>query len=233
MTTVRELISQVSFWPELRLRWFHTFVHWMAHLSDLPHLDLEVSLHHKLLDLCTLVVPCHWAWDSAEQTLLQYADIAFHSTAWIQRSLFHSLLYELEHVLAQDWFHRCLAFNLRDGTYERRRSVFCRADGRLWQSLCQASKNGGGGQIIRSPHYPKGTEEAFALIGFGLGKDGSLISMIAKLTLRQEDQLNQIHLNKSFIFFVQTGKGSILPLMLKTFLGGWVQPLLHECSSVG
>ncbi|CAK9045518.1 unnamed protein product [Durusdinium trenchii] len=49
-----------------------------------------------------------------------------------------------------------------------------------------------------------------------LGEDGSLISMIAKLTLRQEDQLNQIHLDESFIFFVQAGKGSILPLMLKT-----------------
>ena len=49
-----------------------------------------------------------------------------------------------------------------------------------------------------------------------LGEDGSLISMLAKLTLRQEDQLNQIHLDKSFIFFVQAGKGSILPLMLKT-----------------
>ena len=49
-----------------------------------------------------------------------------------------------------------------------------------------------------------------------LGEDGNLISMIAKLTLRQEDQLNQIHLDKSFIFFVQAGKGSILPLMLKT-----------------
>ena len=49
-----------------------------------------------------------------------------------------------------------------------------------------------------------------------LDENGNLILMIAKLTLRQEDQLNQIHLNKSFIFFVQAGKGSILPLMLKT-----------------
>ena len=40
--------------------------------------------------------------------------------------------------------------------------------------------------------------------------------MLAKLTLRQEDQLNQIHFDKSFIFFVQAGKGSLLPLMLKT-----------------
>ena len=40
--------------------------------------------------------------------------------------------------------------------------------------------------------------------------------MLAKLILRQEGQLNQLHLDKSFIFFVQAGKGSILPLMLKT-----------------
>ena len=46
MTSANVLYCHVPFWPELRLRWFHAFVHWMAHLSDLPHLDLEVSLHH-------------------------------------------------------------------------------------------------------------------------------------------------------------------------------------------
>ena len=47
------------------------------------------------------------------------------------------------------------------------------------------------------------------------GEDGSLITMITKLTLRQEDQLNQLHLDKTFIFFVQAGKGNILPQILK------------------
>ena len=102
MTSATVLCCHVPFWPELRQRWFHAFVHWMTHLTDLPQLDLEVSLHHRLLDLCTMVIPCHWAWDSADQELLQYVDIAFHSTAWIQHFHFHSLLYELEHVLAQD-----------------------------------------------------------------------------------------------------------------------------------
>ena len=94
----------------------------------------------------------------------------FHSTAWIQHFHFRSLLNELEHVLAQDWFHRCLTLDLHDGTYERRRSIFCRADGCLWQSLCKTSQNGGGGQVIRPPTCTQGTEEAFALIGFGLGR---------------------------------------------------------------
>ena len=40
----------------------------------------------------------------------------------------------------------------------------------LWQSLCKTSQNGGGGQVIRSPTGTQGTEEAFALIGFGLGR---------------------------------------------------------------
>ena len=150
----------VPFWPELRLRWFHAFANWMAHLHELPQLDLEVSLHHRLLDFCTLVIPCHWARDSEEQELLQYDDIIFHSTAWIQHFHFQSLLYELEHVLA----------HLTDGTYERRRSVFCRADGSLWKSLCKTSQNGGGGQAIRPPTCTQGTEEALALIGFGLGR---------------------------------------------------------------
>ncbi|CAK9082685.1 unnamed protein product [Durusdinium trenchii] len=77
----------------------------------------------------------------------------------------------------------------------------------LWQSLCKTSQNGGGGQGQRKPSRSSASD---------LGEDASLISMLAKLTLRQEDQLNQIHFDKSFIFFVQAGKGSLLPLMLKT-----------------
>ena len=72
LTTASKLYAigwNISFWPELRLKWFHDFVHWMSHLPALPHLDLEVSLHHQLVTFCTLVTPCHWAWDSAEQEL--------------------------------------------------------------------------------------------------------------------------------------------------------------------
>ena len=38
--------------------------------------------------------------------------------------------------------------------------------------------------------------------------------MLAKLTLRQEDMLNQMGLDRSFLLFLQAGHGSILPEMI-------------------
>ena len=35
------------------------------------------------------------------------------------------------------------------------------------------------------------------------------------LSLRKEDQINQLNLDRIFLFFVQAGRGSILPQMLK------------------
>ena len=164
------LPRHVPFWPEHRLSWYQAFATWMANLYALPHIDLEITLHFRLLDYCQQVFPCHWACDSAEQDLLQYPAIDFHSTAWIQYFQFQQLLYELEHVLAQDWLLRCLALDLIDGTYERRRSIFCRIDGSLWQSLCKEAQNRGGGTAIRPTAYTQGAAEALALIGFGLGR---------------------------------------------------------------
>ena len=142
----------------------------MAHLIEFPHVDLEVTTYLHLLPYCQQLHSCYWAWDSAELTLLQFTSIEFHSSSWIQQTCFQQLLFELEYVLAQDWFHLCEAFPIRDGTYERRRSVFCRSDGILWKSLCQEAKDRGGRTIIRPASYSKGTEEALAFIGFGLGR---------------------------------------------------------------
>ena len=44
-----------------------------------------------------------------------------------------------------------------------------------------------------------------------LDEGSSLMTILATLTLRQEDQLNQLNSDGTFIFFVQAGKGSILP----------------------
>ena len=38
--------------------------------------------------------------------------------------------------------------------------------------------------------------------------------MLANLTLRQEDMLNQMALDHSFLLFLQAGRGSILPGMI-------------------
>ena len=45
-------------------------------------------------------------------------------------------------------------------------------------------------------------------------RDSELLMMLAKLTLRQEDMLNQMALDRSFLLFLQAGKGSILPEMI-------------------
>ena len=47
--------------------------------------------------------------------------------------------------------------------------------------------------------------------GSGSAEDSSLLIMLAKLTLRQEDQLNQLNVDRIFLLFIQIGKSSILP----------------------
>ena len=44
--------------------------------------------------------------------------------------------------------------------------------------------------------------------------DSELLMMLAKLSLRQEDILNQMALDRNFLLFLQVGKGSILPAMI-------------------
>lgn len=45
------------------------------------------------------------------------------------------------------------------------------------------------------------------------GKDNELLRMLARLSLRQEDALAQLSLDKIFIFFIQFGRGNIMPNM--------------------
>ncbi|CAK9108805.1 unnamed protein product [Durusdinium trenchii] len=47
-------------------------------------------------------------------------------------------------------------------------------------------------------------------------KDGDLIQMIARLSLRQEDLLNQMSLDRSFVVFLQCGKGSVMHQLLQS-----------------
>ena len=58
----------------------------------------------------------------------------------------------------------------------------------------------------RKPLHSSGSDSA---------DDVSLLTMLAKLTLRQEDQLNQLHLDRTFLLFIQLGKSSIFPQLLQ------------------
>ena len=47
------------------------------------------------------------------------------------------------------------------------------------------------------------------------GKSDELIQMVARLRLRQEDQLNVLNMDRSFFLFAECGRGSLMPLLLK------------------
>ena len=46
------------------------------------------------------------------------------------------------------------------------------------------------------------------------GKSDELIQMIAQLYLRQEDQLNALNMDRSFLLLVQRGRDNLLPFLL-------------------
>ena len=46
------------------------------------------------------------------------------------------------------------------------------------------------------------------------GGNDELLRMIARLTLRQENAIAQLQLDKNFMFFIQCNRGSIMPSML-------------------
>ena len=52
--------------------------------------------------------------------------------------------------------------------------------------------------------------------GSGSVDESTLLGMLSRLTLRQEDQLNQLNLDRTFLLFIQAGKSSILPQLLQT-----------------
>ena len=53
------------------------------------------------------------------------------------------------------------------------------------------------------PRTRPGLRKHSRSLGLGSAGDSSLLVMLAKLTLRQEDQLNQLNLDRTFLFFIQ------------------------------
>ena len=100
---------------------------------------------------------------------IQHDRVPVHDNLNLQHHLFQTCLFELEHVLAQDWYHWCLYQGLQDGPFERRGSIFLRSDGGMFRSLQKAATQRGG-TLIRTDTLPLRTEEILALIGFGLGR---------------------------------------------------------------
>ena len=55
---------------------------------------------------------------------------------------------------------------------------------------------------------------SFSWISPSSGGNDELLNMVARLSFRQEDALAQLGLDKSYMFFLQCGRGSIMPSML-------------------
>ena len=151
----------LSFGPEYRLSWYGSL-----------HSSVQVQIEDAIppaSSMYTHAQPIYWAWTSDELVTIQPDRVPVHDTLDLQHHLFQTCLFELEHVLAQDWYHWCLHQGLQDGPYERRGSIFLRSDGGVFRTL-QTAATQRGGTIIRSDALPIRTEEILALIGFGIGR---------------------------------------------------------------
>ena len=159
----------LPFGPEQKLSWYDHFAPWLAHFTALPQVQIADAVTFCLLHACAQLRPFYWAWNSDELVTIQYDRVPVHDNLNLQHHLFQTCLFELEHVLAQDWYHRCLYQGLQDGPFERRGSIFLRSDGGMFRSLQKAATQRGG-TLIRTDTLPLRTEEILALIGFGLGR---------------------------------------------------------------
>ena len=157
------------FGPEHRLSWYVHVTPWLAHFTAHPQVQIEHAVPLNLVHVCTRVHPIFWAWNSDDLAPFHPDRVQVHDNLFLQHQLFQTCLFELEHVLAQDWYHWCLHQGLRDGSFERRGSIFFRPDGGVFQSL-QTATTQRGGTLIRSAAFPIRTAEVIALIGFGLGR---------------------------------------------------------------
>ena len=155
----------LPFGPEQKLSWYAHFAPWLAHFTALPQVQIADALSFRLLHACAQLHPIYWAWSSDELVTVQHDRVPVHDDP----PSAPTCLFELENVLAQDWYHWCLHQGLQDGPYERRGSIFLRSDGGMFRSLQKAATKRGG-TLIRTDTLPIRTKEILALIGFGLGR---------------------------------------------------------------
>ena len=128
----------------------------------------------------------------------------------------HHALHSIEHMLAQDWTLWCET-NCHMGEEmhadDQSFTDLLEACGSTWKSQGKRPHTSTSGDQIKSGRgsmYRSSPSWASTSNG---GND-DLLNMIARLSLRQEDALTQLNLEKAFIFFLQCGRGSTMPSML-------------------
>ena len=201
--------TPLQFGPEHRLSWYVHVTPWLAHFTALPQIQIENAVPLNLLHVCTRIHPIFWAWTSDELEPFHPDRVHVHDGLDLQHLLFQTCLFELEHVLAQDWYHWCLHQGLQDGPYERRRSIFFRPDGGVFRSL-QTATTQRGGTLIRSATLPIRTEEVIALIGFGLGRRFHSIGYVGQTDFEARRSTEPIE-PRSYFPFVHPGRQEFDP----------------------
>ena len=114
------LYVPVPCWPQVRLRWDMIFSPRFAHILDLPQVRFEDAPQFQFLQVCTLVIPAYWTWISQKNV----------GQIW---SLGISWFSAIANVISANsvlWIK--ISLDIRDGAYERKRSIFCRPRGGLW-----------------------------------------------------------------------------------------------------
>ena len=213
-----------TLYPTQQLQWFDQTVQWLAHFPELPQTrfvtDQVFSMIHALRDR----LPIHWAWtlDNDSSPCIRFDQHYIHDNYTDQLSMIKQILACIVQILARNSDLQSLS-SADHGTPDWRRPIVLGSAGCLLRWLPQAPEDR---HIIQwsTKEWPGAAKEELQLLCQHLGwsrrssPDGrdDLLLMVARLTLRQEDTLNQLSLDTSMMVFLQCGRGSIMPSLLET-----------------
>ena len=206
------LYVSIAFVPEARLHWYAQTARWVSHYRQLPQVLMTSDTLFMVVAWITAIVPVRWAWRSTSVDSWWTPQDVVLDTYQHQQLVLHHVLMELEHVLARDLVLTVVGSS--DGrAYVQRRLVISGSGGSIRHS-CETAPRAR--LRIYHPDWQGQVETPIQLLGLihEVRAGFFLVQMLAKLCLRQEDMLNAMCLDRSFLFFLQAGKGSILPTML-------------------
>ena len=212
---VQTSIARCSqFHPERRLIWYTDVMRWTIHFHDLLQVALHLGSAPFIVRWIVELLPVHWAWTSVsldtwwDPCLINLDTHQHDQIKWLCTAIL-----ELEHALARDFVLSPIAPEY-GRQYVHGRHVLCRSVGHMPSSSQAPSPRTRiiSGQScwerqIEIPFNSSTTSSKYE-------GDTELLMMLPKLTLRQEDMLNQMALDRSFLLFLQAGRGSILPEMI-------------------
>ena len=192
-------------YPQRHIQWFDQTAQWLAHFPELPQTrfvtDQVFHMIHEFRDHR----PHLWAWtlDNIDSPDIRFEQQYIHNTFMDQLSIVKLALTSIAQILARNRELQLL-ISPDHGIPDWRRPIVHGFAGCLLRWLPQAEDR----PVIR---WSSQEELQFLCQHLGWLR---LPLMVARLTLRQEDTLNQLGLDTSLMMFLQCGRGSIMPTLL-------------------